>query len=223
MPEMTTPTAAQAPEIVAHHYSPDYQSMGDCRVCGHEQNKPWHIGQAPTGTDDARKALEEIVSWKHDTLGKRESDDTPPLTADFDRGARMAFYRCADRAAKALATSPPAPDAVYGRHIPQTSPAPGDDSGSHFGEAVGARESFLAEAFSHSAIDEAMQDSWNDICLDTGCHPLDIEHGKGKQLNFRPHHWANQIAKRLFLRAVKLHLKADAALPSEAIGREEKK
>lgn len=68
----------------------------------------------------------------------------------------------------------------------------------------------LAEFFSHSAVDEAMQDAWNDICSDTGCHPLDIEHGKGKQLTFRPSHWANQVAKRLFVRAVKVQLKSDA-------------
>lgn len=68
----------------------------------------------------------------------------------------------------------------------------------------------LAEMFSHSAINEAMQDAWNDICSDTGCHPLDIEHGRGRQLTFNPNHWANQIAKRLFLHAVKVQLEADA-------------
>lgn len=79
----------------------------------------------------------------------------------------------------------------------------------------------LAEMFSHSAINEAMQDAWNDICSDTGCHPLDIEQGRSKQLTFSPNHWANQIAKRLFLRAVKVQLKADAeasALPSTDLG-----
>ena len=24
-----------------HYYMPNYQAMGDCRVCGHEQKKPW--------------------------------------------------------------------------------------------------------------------------------------------------------------------------------------
>lgn len=71
-------------------------------------------------------------------------------------------------------------------------------------------DSLLAEFFSHSAIEEAMQDAWNDICSDTGCHPLDITQGHGKQLTFSPNHWANQIAKRLFLRAVKVQLKADS-------------
>ena len=32
--------------IEPHIYMPDYQAMGDCRVCGHEQNKPWHIFRA---------------------------------------------------------------------------------------------------------------------------------------------------------------------------------
>lgn len=34
-------------EIKPHHYSPDYQAMGDCRVCGHGQKVPWHIGEMP--------------------------------------------------------------------------------------------------------------------------------------------------------------------------------
>lgn len=63
---------------------------------------------------------------------------------------------------------------------------------------------YLTKAFSHSAIEEAMVISWDDICTDTGCHPLDITHGKNKHLMFRPNHWANQIAKRLFLNALKL-------------------
>ena len=36
----------------------------------------------------------------------------------------------------------------------------------------------------------AMLVAWRDICADTGCHPLDIEHGKGQFLTFEPHHWA---------------------------------
>jgi len=64
----------------------------------------------------------------------------------------------------------------------------------------------LAKVCSHAAIDEAMQDAWNDICSDTGCHPLDIEHGRGKHLTFKPSHWANQIAKRLFVGALKRRL-----------------
>lgn len=35
--------------IKPHIYSPDYQAMGDCRVCGHGQDKPWH-DQALTKT-----------------------------------------------------------------------------------------------------------------------------------------------------------------------------
>lgn len=36
-------------EIKPHIYMPDYQSMGDCRVCGHEQDKPWHMLPRPDG------------------------------------------------------------------------------------------------------------------------------------------------------------------------------
>lgn len=48
---------------------------------------------------------------------------------------------------------------------------------------------------------EAMQDAWNDICGDTGCHPLDITQGgkgKGVELTFDPNHWARFTA--MFLR-----------------------
>jgi len=41
-------------EIKRHIYMPDYQAMGDCRICGHERDKPWHcqLGQwPPTGPD----------------------------------------------------------------------------------------------------------------------------------------------------------------------------
>lgn len=48
---------------------------------------------------------------------------------------------------------------------------------------------------------EAMQDAWNDICTDTGCHPVDIEQGgkagKGVELTFQPRHWARFTAARL--------------------------
>jgi hypothetical protein len=77
------------------------------------------------------------------------------------------------------------------------------DSESELDRMVG---DLLAKICSHAAINEAMQDSWNDICSDTGCHPLDIEQAKGKVLTFNPNHWANQIAKRLFVRALKLRL-----------------
>lgn len=30
-------------EIKPHIYMPDLQAMGDCRVCGHEQNSPYHV------------------------------------------------------------------------------------------------------------------------------------------------------------------------------------
>jgi hypothetical protein len=28
--------------IKPHIYCPDYQAIGDCRICGHRQNVPWH-------------------------------------------------------------------------------------------------------------------------------------------------------------------------------------
>lgn len=37
--------------IEPHIYMPDYQAMGDCRVCGHQQKKPWHIGESNMEVD----------------------------------------------------------------------------------------------------------------------------------------------------------------------------
>lgn len=56
----------------------------------------------------------------------------------------------------------------------------------------------INRAFSQEAVGAAMQDAWNDICTDTGCHPLDIEHGRAKYLTFTPRHWAAAVARRLF-------------------------
>ena len=39
-------------------------------------------------------------------------------------------------------------------------------------------------------VKNAMLTMWCHICSDTGCHPLDLEHGKGKFLTFEPRHWA---------------------------------
>jgi hypothetical protein len=48
-------------------------------------------------------------------------------------------------------------------------------------------------------VTEAMQDRWNDICADTGCHPLDIKQaGKGR-LEFHIGHWARQVGKQVAL------------------------
>lgn len=46
--------------IEDHIYMPDYQAMGDCRVCGHEQKKPWHIGE--TTVEDRIKKVDESLA-----------------------------------------------------------------------------------------------------------------------------------------------------------------
>jgi hypothetical protein len=43
---------------------------------------------------------------------------------------------------------------------------------------------------------EAMHEAWNEICSDTGCHPLDIER-HGKELFFHPLHWSRFTAMHL--------------------------
>jgi hypothetical protein len=46
-------------------------------------------------------------------------------------------------------------------------------------------------------VTEAMQDSWNDICADTGCHPLDIKQLGKRRLEFHVSHWARNVGKRV--------------------------
>jgi hypothetical protein len=46
---------------------------------------------------------------------------------------------------------------------------------------------------------DAMDTAWNEICSDTGCHPLDLERRGGK-LYFEPRHWADLIARMLVRR-----------------------
>lgn len=46
-------------------------------------------------------------------------------------------------------------------------------------------------------VTEAMLDSWNDICSDTGCHPLDIEQVGKRRLEFHVGHWARQTGARV--------------------------
>jgi hypothetical protein len=53
-------------------------------------------------------------------------------------------------------------------------------------------------------VEAAMLDAWNDICTDTGHHPLDIKR-QGNKLYFSPGHWSRGVAMRL-----RAALKADA-------------
>jgi hypothetical protein len=93
----------------------------------------WHYGAEPDTKDDAAKqliaeliwdnstpltpaecaeierlraALNEIISIKDDTLGSRRDFSRLSGQEHFDRGARMAFYRCATIAQKALSPAP---------------------------------------------------------------------------------------------------------------------
>lgn len=53
------------------------------------------------------------------------------------------------------------------------------------------------------AVATAMREAWDDICSDTGCHPVDIEHLGGTKLQFNPNHWARFTA--MYLNSVALH------------------
>lgn len=89
---------------------PDNQACGAivrfpiCSVTSHA-TRLWNRRPAQCALHET--ALRDIVSWKEDTLGPRSRkrgpyDYAPHITEAFDRGARMAFYRCAARAAEAL-------------------------------------------------------------------------------------------------------------------------
>jgi hypothetical protein len=53
-------------------------------------------------------------------------------------------------------------------------------------------------------VKNAMLTVWNEICADTGNHPLDIEHGKGKFLTFTPRHWAQMAGDMVQVQIEKL-------------------
>jgi len=58
------------------------------------------------------------------------------------------------------------------------------------------------DVWTRRVVREAMQDAWNDICHDTGCHPIDIRNVNGVVF-FEPRHWAEQVASLLFARTVR--------------------
>lgn len=75
---------------------------------------------------------------------------------------------------------------------------PADTSAAKDAEIARLREAFDPDRI-HAQTIEAMTDAWNDICADTGCHPLDIER-KGRELTFSPRHWADQTATWLIVK-----------------------
>lgn len=60
-------------------------------------------------------------------------------------------------------------------------------------------------------IKNAMLVAWNDFCSDTGNHPPDIEHGRGKYLTFIPNKWADAAAKIATAQILKLNIRAAAS------------
>lgn len=54
-------------------------------------------------------------------------------------------------------------------------------------------------------VKNAMLVGWREICADTGCHPLDIEHGKGRVLTFEPRHWAQMAGKIVAVQVARLY------------------
>jgi hypothetical protein len=59
---------------------------------------------------------------------------------------------------------------------------------------ISAAQYAATRAIEH-AVEEAMRETWNEICSDTDCHPLDIGHS-GRRLEFTPAHWARATGQR---------------------------
>lgn len=65
---------------------------------------------------------------------------------------------------------------------------------------------------------DAMQDAWNTICSDTGCHPLDIIR-EGKNLFFQPRHWVDHVAGLIFARTVAASLSQPGSAAQRSVDR----
>lgn len=65
-------------------------------------------------------------------------------------------------------------------------------------------------------VKNAMLVMWREICADTGCHPLDIEHGKSKFLTFEPRHWAQMTGNMVATNARAALQVATAAVRRDA-------
>lgn len=76
--------------------------MAETAALREEKNKLGHFNvHVMARANKAEAALRQIMAIKDDILGKREGDESEG-TKDFDRGCRMAFYRCAEIARNAL-------------------------------------------------------------------------------------------------------------------------
>lgn len=102
---MTEPLTKPWTEIVPHIYSPDYQAMGDCRVCGHEQNQPWHlyscVREDPpmTAIDMTRIELQNAefdalvaLTKAYNNLPPVVDDDYPEMRARYETALRTFMF-----------------------------------------------------------------------------------------------------------------------------------
>lgn len=65
-------------------------------------------------------------------------------------------------------------------------------------------------------VKKAMQDEWEEICADTGCHPLDIEQLGRRRLRFSPNHWASAVAASVRSQAEAIIAGRDAVIETQA-------
>lgn len=74
-----------------HYYTPDYQAMGDCRVCGHDEDKAWHINRNKYSTLGAKEmkhlSFDELRYFN--VQRNKEWDVSGQITASF-RGLELA-------------------------------------------------------------------------------------------------------------------------------------
>jgi len=70
-----------------HIYSPDYEAMGDCRVCGHGQDKPWHVIRRRIVTEEGCPTCAELARGSfgppHDPSPRCESGKRNHCTCDI--------------------------------------------------------------------------------------------------------------------------------------------
>jgi hypothetical protein len=60
--------------IEPHAYSPDYQAMGDCRVCGHQQDRPWHAThqRLPADWEQDKAETSRLPRKRQDEVERRD-------------------------------------------------------------------------------------------------------------------------------------------------------
>lgn len=62
-------------------------------------------------------------------------------------------------------------------------------------EAATAEQGAVGREEIAGVIRDQMREQWDDICADTNCHPLDLQHGRGSVLHYKASHWTDAVAQ----------------------------